>query len=174
MEKLRYTDDTDRAYGAAGMAIGMVVYDGDHVLYSIDMDNPEGTMLTLSPDFFFAGNPRVSPKAAWSQMVSNFNLGIAMLISNVMCRHLVHSAHDIPDEVSSLLRDLAHQEGAVACDLENDEIDRLFDKSFNYLRRVFSHRGVQAVAHDFASEISTRRTLSRLDALELLQALQML
>jgi hypothetical protein len=33
---------------------------------------------------------------------------------------------------------------------------------------------VQAVAHDLASALSSRRTLSRLDVLELLQPLRML
>ena len=59
MEKFRYTDDSDRAYGAAGMAIGLVVYDGDDILYSIDLDAEPADILTLSPDFFFAGNPGV-------------------------------------------------------------------------------------------------------------------
>ncbi|MDE6395175.1 MAG: hypothetical protein K2K77_07535 [Duncaniella sp.] len=174
MEKFRYTDDSDRAYGAAGMAIGLVVYDGDEVLYSIDLDAAPGDMLTLSPDFFFAGNPRVSAKSAWTQMVSNYNLGIAMLISNVMCRHMVHASAEVPDELAAELRTIAHDEGAGACALEEDEVDRIFEKCYNYLWRVFSHRGVQAVAHDFASTLISRRSLSRLDVLEQLHALSML
>lgn len=174
MEKFRYTDDSDRAYGAAGMAIGLVVYDGDDLLYSIDLDATPGDMLALSPDFFFAGNPGVSAKAAWTQMVKNFNLGVAMLISNVMCRHMVHSGNDVPSDLAEELKNLAHEEGAGACALEADEVDRLFDKSYTYLWRVFSHRGVQAVAHDFASTLASRRTLSRLEILEQLHALSML
>lgn len=174
MEKFRYTDDSDRAYGAAGMAIGLVVYDGDDLLYSIDLDATPGDMLSLSPDFFFAGNPGVSAKAAWTQMVKNFNLGVAMLISNVMCRHMVHSGNDVPSDLAEELKNLAHEEGAGACALEADEVDRLFDKSYTYLWRVFSHRGVQAVAHDFASTLASRRTLSRLEILEQLHALSML
>lgn len=174
MEKFRYTDDTDRAYGAAGMAIGLVVYDGDDILYSINLDAGVADMLTLSPDFFFAGNPGVSAKAAWTQLVKNFNLGVAMLISNMMCRHMVHSGREVPAELARELKALAHDEGAGACALEADEVDRLFDKSYNYLWRVFSHRGVQAVAHDFASTLATRRTLSRLEILEQLHSLNML
>ena len=174
MEKFRYTDETDRAYGAAGMAIGLVVYDGDEILYSIDLDAEPGDMLKLSPDFFFAGNPRVSAKSAWTQMVNNYNLGIAMLISNVMCRHMVHSAAEVPTDLADELKVIAHEEGTVACALEEDEVDRIFDKCYTYLWRVFSHRGVQAVAHDFASTLASRRSLSRLDVLEQLHALSML
>lgn len=174
MEKFRYTDDTDRAYGAAGMAIGLVVYDGDDILYSIDLDAEPGNLMALSPDFFFAGNPGVSAKAAWTQMVKNFNLGVAMLISNVMCRHMVNGGKEVPSDIARALKELAHDEGAGSCALENDEVDRLFDKSYNYLWRVFSHRGVQAVAHDFASTLASRRALSRLEILEQLHALSML
>lgn len=175
MEKFRYTDEADRAYGAAGMAIGLMIYDGDDLLYSINLDADDpGMLMELSPDFYFAGNPGVSAKTAWSQIVKNFNIGVSMLIANVMCRHMVHSGHVVPDDVARELKSAAHEDGAGACALEPDEVDRLFDKSYSYLGRVFSHRGVQAVAHDFASALTTRRTLSRMDALELLQALRML
>ncbi len=86
MEKFRYIDDVDRAYGAAGMAISLVIYDGDSLLYSInlDADDPHDIM-EMSPDFFFAGNPVVSAKAAWTQIVNNFSIGVSMLIANLMC-----------------------------------------------------------------------------------------
>ncbi len=175
MEKFRYIDDVDRAYGAAGMAISLVIYDGDSLLCSInlDADDPHDIM-EMSPDFFFAGNPVVSAKAAWTQIVNNFSIGVSMLIANLMCRHLVHGGHAVPDEVARDLKEAAHDDGAGACALEPDEVDRLFNKSYTYLWRLFSHQGVQAVAHDFASALSSRRTLSRLDVLELLQPLRML
>lgn len=174
MEKFRYTDDADRAYGAAGMAIGLVVYDGDDILYSINLDAEPADMLALSPDFFFAGNPGVSAKAVWTQQVKNFNLGVAMLIANVMCRHMVHSGKEVPAELARELKNLAHEEGAGACALDADEVDRLFDKCYNYLWRVFSHHGVQSVARDFAANLTSHRTLSRLEILEQLHSLSML
>ena len=176
MQQLRYTDEADRAYGATGMAIGLMIYDGDDLLYSIDLDaaDTETGMMELSPDFYFAGNPGVSAKTAWSQMLKNFNIGVSMLLANVLCRHLVHQREALPGELADRLRELAREEGQGSCSLEADEADRLFDKSYNYLTRVFSHRGVQAVAHDFAAALTTRRRLSRLDALELLEALRML
>lgn len=174
MKHLRYIDDADRAYGAAGMAIGLVISDGDDLLYSINLDAAPGDIMEMSPDFFFAGSPGVSAKTAWTQIVKNFNIGISMLIANVMCRHIVHSGHAVPEELKRELKTLARDEGAGACALERDEVDRLFDKSYSYLWRVFSHQGVQAVARDFASQLASRRTLSRLDALDMLSSLQML
>ena len=169
MEKLRYTDETDRCYGAAGMAISLVVFDGEDILSAISLDGPEGSQtMTLAPEFFFAGNPGVSAKTAWRQILKNYNLGIAMVTANLLCRYLVNRHTGLPDGVGDGL------DGTEACQLDQDEIDAIFDKNINYLTRVFTHRGVHTVAHDFASALSQRRSLSRLDALEMLQALQML
>lgn len=174
MGKFRYSDEADRAYGATGMAIGLMVYDGEELLYSINLDAAPGDMMELSPDFFFAGNPGVSAKTAWNRLVKNYSIGLSMLIGNVMCRYIVNSRRDVPADVTTELKRYAHEEGAGSCELEDDEIDRVFDKSFDYLRRVFTHRGVQAVAHDFASALTNRRSLSRLEIEELLSSLRML
>lgn len=174
MEKIRYTDDTDRSYGAAGMAISLVIYDADELLAGISLDAAPDDTVELTPEFYFSGNPGISAKSAWNQMVKNYNIGIAMLMSNLLCRHMVNRRTALPPEMREMLHTLACDEGRESCSLDADEIDRLFDKNYNYLNRVFSHRGVQTVAHDFASYLLSRRTLSRLDALEQLQALKML
>lgn len=178
---LPYTDETDRAYGATGMAIGLMIYDGDDLLYAIDLDAPASDgdpaatgMMVLSPDFYFAGNPGVSARSAWHQMLKNYNLGVSMIVANLLCRHLVHQHRALPQSLADELRSMAREEGAGCCSLDSDEADRVFDKCYDYLTRVFSHRGVQAVAHDFASALTSRRHLSRLDALDLLEALRML
>lgn len=174
MQQFSYTDETDRVYGAAGMAIGLMIFDGDEMLYSIDLDRPAagGEMLELSPEFYFAGNPGASAKSAWNLMLRNYNLGISMILANILCRQLVHHRTHLSDSQASRLREFARQEGLHNCSLDTDESDRIFDKSFAYLSRVFSHRSVQAVARDFASTLTARRHLSRLDTLELLQSLR--
>ena len=174
-DNLRYTDETDRCYGATGMAIGLVIYDGDDMLAQIDLDATDGAeMLALTPDFYFAGNPGISARSAWNKMVSNFNIGVGLLIANLMCRHLVGRHQTLPDDVREAIHDIAREEGSLSAMLDDDEIDRIFNKSLSYLNRVFSHRGVQSVAHDFADELSRRRNMSRVDVLEQLQALRML
>lgn len=174
MESLKYIDDNDRSYGATGMAIGLVIFDGEDMLSAVTIDGDPNEMVSLSPDFYFAGNPGVSAKTAWNQMVKNYNLGVAMLMSNVLCRNLVMNRQSLPSEIRDTLHSLAVEEGHSSCSLEDDEIDRLFEKNINYLTRVFSHHGVQSVAHDFASTLLSRRTLSRLDVIEQLAALRML
>ncbi len=174
MENLKYSDDNDRSYGAAGMAIGLVVYDGEDMLASITLDGDPNDMVSMSPDFYFAGNPGVSAKTAWNQILKNYNLGIAMVMSNLLCRNLVMKRTGLSDDLRDTLHSLAVEEGHTSCSLDDDEIDRLFDKNLNYLTRVFSHHGVQSVAHDFASTLLSRRSLSRLDVIEQLASLRML
>ena len=175
MESFKYKDETDRSYGATGMAIGLLIFDGEDMLASIDLDaSCDDEMVAMSPDFYFAGNPGVSAKAAWNQMLKNYNIGLGMLMSNLLCRHLVNGNRSLPSQLRSMLHDIAMEEGHEACSLDDDEIDRLIDKNFNYLTKVFSHHGVQTVAHDFASFLLSKRSISRLDVLEQLASLRML
>ncbi|MDE6415789.1 MAG: hypothetical protein K2K68_02030 [Duncaniella sp.] len=174
MNPLRYTDDADRAYGAAGMAIGLVAFDGEEYLTSIDIDREPGDILRLRADFYFSGNPEFSAKSAWNRLLHNYNLSLVMLISNVMCRNMVQNKLTINSELHKLIRSTALDEGRDTCGLDEDEFDRLFDKDFNYLNRLFSHYGVKNVAEDFARAISARRNLSHMEILDSLQALQML
>lgn len=174
MESLKYKDDTDRSYGATGMAIGLMVLDGHDMLTSITIDGDPDDMVKMSEEFYFAGNPGVSAKTAWTQLLNNYNIGVGMIISNLLCRHLVLAGSRLPEEIHDFLQSLAREEGHDACGLDDDEVERLFDKNFNYLNRVFSHRGVQAVAHDFAAALLSARTMSRHDVLDQLEALRLL
>lgn len=174
MEKFKYKDEIDRSYGAAGMAIGLIVFDGHDMLTSITIEGDPNQMVKMTPDFYFAGNPGVSAKTAWNQLFKNYNIGVGMLMSNILCRQLVHLSSQVPQDIIDMLHDIASEEGRDSCSLHDDEIDRLFQKDYSYLHRVFSHRGVQAVAHDFATTLQSRRSLSRHDVLEMLETLRML
>ena len=87
--KLSYENDEHRLYGCAGMAISLVVYDGEEMLSSISIDNEPDRMFEMSDAFYFSGNPSLSAKAAWSQIVRNFHLTAVMAIGNALCRSLV-------------------------------------------------------------------------------------
>ena len=174
MEQFRYNDENDRSYGAAGMAIGLVVFDGEDMISTISLDRDPGNMVEMTGEFYFAGNPGVSPKAAWNQLLKNYNLSVVMMMANILCRNRVLRVTRVDDKVKKSLHDAVYEEGNNVCSLEDDEIDRLFDKNFNYLDRVFSHRGVQSVAHDFAALLRSRRVLSRAEIVEQLSALNML
>lgn len=172
--RLNYRNEDDKCYGATGMAIGLVVFDGEDMISAVSVDADPSEMIEFDNRFYFAGNPGLSAKTAWNEILRNFNLLSAMLISNVMCRSMVLDNAPVDDEVRGSLHDSISREASETCSLEQDEIDRLFDKNYSYLMRVFSHNGVQRVAHDFAETIRRERRLTRSDILEQLHALGML
>ncbi|MDE6782134.1 MAG: hypothetical protein K2J17_00280 [Paramuribaculum sp.] len=166
-----YTDSADRCYGATGMAIALVIFDGEEKLASIDIDREPRDVVELTEESFFSGNPSMSAKHAWHQILSNFNLQMAMLMGNVMCRSILLRHVDVDADTRSALLSLLVDEGYGSCSLEEDETTHLFNKNYGYLHRVFSHYGVQTIAHDFAAELGRCHSMTRGDIIEKLQAL---
>ncbi len=170
---LSYRNEDDKCYGATGMAVAIVVFDGEDKLSALDLDASADEMVEFVNDFYFSGNPGLSAKAAWNHILKNFNLEIALTIGNVMCRHMVLDHVAVAPEIKKLLGECISEEGKRWCALEDDELKRLFEKNYTYLFRVFNHRGVQEVVHDFAGALKRRRRMSRLDIMEQLRALSM-
>ncbi|MCM1518766.1 MAG: hypothetical protein NC117_09010 [Pseudoflavonifractor sp.] len=171
---LKYRDDDDRCYGLTGMAISMVVLDTDHLLSSISLESPDRDMFSFTHEYYFSGDPKLSAKAAWSALVKNYQATVGMLLGNVMCRSYVYSHRELDNATRMALLDVVEEEGRDVCSLENDEIERLFDKIYGYMHKVFSHHGVQSVAEDFTRTLKRDRYMSRADVLENLRALSML
>lgn len=171
---LSYKNEDDKCYGATGMVVGMVVLDGEDMLSAISLDAAPSEMVEFVEDFYFTGNPSLSAKVAWSQMVHNYNLALAMLISNVMCRTIVLHKSPVDPAVKEHLRHHAVDEGHDSCSLEEDEINRIFNKNYSYLLRVFNHQGVQEIINDFARELKHNRRFTRFEVMEHLRALSML
>lgn len=171
---LKYIDDTDKCYGVTGMAIGIVALDAESLLESLSLDAEPGNSVKFTADYYFSGNPRLSARIAWNQILKHFQLSTAMLISNVMCRSYVNSRSAISREMKDAMLGYVAQEGRETCSLDDDEVNKLFTNSFNYLHRLFSHQGVQSVAADFARTLTARRQLSRSEVIEELRALSML
>lgn len=172
--KLSYRNEDDKCYGATGMAIAVVVFDGEDMLSAVNLDATPDNVLELSEEFYFAGNPGLSAKSAWNRILSNFNLTMATSIANVMCRKVVLDNEAVDAEIKRFLRDFMLDEGKSTCDLDEEETARLFDKNYTYLHRVFNHHGVQGIAHDFANVLKRRRRMTRMEVIEQLRALSML
>lgn len=172
--KLQYIDENDKCYGITGMAIGLVIWDAENVLSAVSVDAPADEVVEFTPEFYFAGNPGLSAKVAWNHIVRHFQVSMGMMIGNLLCRSYVLHKEDVDEETRSRLLRYLDEEGRETCSLESDEVERLFNKSYNYLYKVFNHAGVQSVANDFARELSSRRRMSRGEVIEQLRALQML
>lgn len=174
-KQFSYKNEDDKCYGLTGMAIALVVFDGEDYLTTINLDaETSKEMMDFTDDFYFSGNPEFSAKNVWNQILKNFNLAMALSVGNVLCRRLVHESKPLErDKIKSLLQ-LMSEVGKESCELDTDETQHLFEKNLNYLNRIFSHHGVQSVAHDFAETLRSRRTMTRYEVVEQLRALSML
>ncbi len=170
--QLKYKDETDRSYGLAGMAISMVVLDGEEYINSISIDAPVGESVDLAQQFFFVGNPRLSAKIAWNEMLKHLQLAAGMVISNAMCRSYVQHRRklsgDIVDELRNFLKTEAHE----SYELDDDESDMIFDKSLAYFDRLYSYAHVHDIASRLADTIARQRQLSSQEIFEQLGQLR--
>ncbi len=172
--KLQYIDENDKCYGITGMAIGMVVWNAEDVLSAVSLDAPAEEVVEFTPDFYFSGNPRLSAKVAWNHILQHYQVSMGMLIGNLLCRSYVLHKEKVDAGARNELLHYLDEEGRDTCSLESDEIERLFNKSYDYLYKIFNHSGVQSLAHDFAHELHDRRRLTRGEVSELLRALHVL
>lgn len=165
---ISYNDADDQSYGLAGMAISLVVYDGEEVLSALSLNENDEDGILFSPTFYFAGNPRYSAKLAWHHILNNYQLWNAMMLGNVMCRNYVRAHKQLSMAMIDLLKDHARAQGKKACELEQDEIDEMFNQTVKALHRVFSHTGVQQLATNLADTLRQKRYLLSSEVFEIL------
>ena len=58
-----------------------------------------------------------------------------------------------------------------ACSPDDEGARSLFDDSFSYVHRLFSHVGVHSIADNFSEELRRRREMSASEVVELLNRL---
>lgn len=171
--QLEYTNEDDRAYGLAGMAISLAALDAFDRVAEISLDGGD-TMVEFSNEYYFSGSPSISPKSTWGNLVNNFHITASMVIGNVMSRSLVRMRRDVPVEVLGRIHDEILREGHDSCGLEDDEIDALFNRTLSFSRRIFANPRLHPAINDFARILSTRRTLSGNELRDELHLLQLI
>lgn len=156
------------------MAIGLTVYRGQHLIASASLEREASKLIELTDEYFYGGRQDTSAKSSWNQLLANYNYTVVMMISNLLCRTL--TAHGIEPEAEPCdrIHSAAIEEGKEECQLGEDELEQLYQARFNHLHQVFSHYGVNSIAHDIASALQNHRELSRLELLEMLEDLRML
>lgn len=168
---LKYLDADDKCYGVTGMAIGIVVFDSDKYLSEVTIDKEDIDCIQFLPEYY-AGSQDVSAKAAWNRSVNRYQLMAGLVLSNVVCRMLVHRGKNLDRSLVDQMKDIIREEGQESCFLDSDETEAFFNKTFNYIWRVFSDNDIHRIAHDFAKELASRHTLSRSDVTELLRDIE--
>lgn len=170
---LEYSNEDDRAYGLAGMAISLAALDAFDRIAEINLDGVP-SMVEFSNEYYFSGSPSISPKSTWDNMVHNFHLTASMVISNVMSRAMVRMHRDIPVDVLGAVHTAILDEGRDSCGLEDDEIDALFNRTLTYSRRIFANPRLHPAIEEFARVLARKRTLTGNEIRDELRLLQLI
>lgn len=171
MVNLKYQDQRDRAYGLSGMAVAMIVWDNDQYISALDLDAEADFGLELSADFFTVSNSSLSAKAVWNDRVAKFQLGLGLLVANVLSRAIVRGNEEISPQIRQTLVKRLQDEGRFTCGLTDGEVEALFSKAYTYFHSVFAHAAVNSLVAALAHELEERRRLDRSRVLELLAPL---
>lgn len=164
---MKYKDEEDKCYGIAGMAIGIAVCNGEDMLYRLDIDDETNGYITFTSDYYYSGNPALPAKESWELTLKHFQMTIGMLMANMMCRSLHKKRLTFHDAKKSLFKTV-EEEGKRVCQLEEDEISRLFEDTFNYMERVFDDGSVRTMAKGLATKLHELRTLTNPEIKEIL------
>lgn len=168
---LQYSNEDDRAYGLAGMALSMASLDALDRITEIFLD-ADGPMVSFSQHYYFSSSPSVSPKAVWENLMGNLQLTTSLVLGNVMARSLVRLGAEADAGVYDEIRSLVREEGRDVCALEEEEADEVFDRMMRHSRRLFYNPRLHPAVRELASVISRRRRLSVLELAEELELLR--
>lgn len=164
---MKYKDEKDKCYGIAGMVIGMAVCKGEELLYGLDIDDEENGYITFTSDYYYSGNPALPAKESWELTLRHYQMTVGMLVANMMCRSIPEKHLTFHDVKKSLFKTVA-EEGKRVCQLDDDEIARMFEDTFGYMERVFCDSSVRTMADSLASKLQELRKLTNPEIRELL------
>ena len=170
---MKYRDELDKSYGIAGMALGLSVFDAADLFTSITLDGNSEGAIKFTPEFFFAGNPRLSPRGAWQYILGHYRVSVGLAVANALCRRMVLDNERADEQLRDQLFDAACADGKDYCQLERDEVQPIFDEAFDNMLRLFADSRVRKAMDTFADALQQRRTLSHIDVADILQQLHL-
>lgn len=171
---MKYRDELDKSYGVAGMALGLSVFDAADLFTSITLDGDGPGAIEFTPEFFFAGNPRLSPRGSWQYMLGHFRISVGLAVANALCRRMVLDNDKADQQLRNQLLNAACDDGRDYCQLERDEVQPIFDEAFENMSRLFADSRVRKAMDSFADALQQRRTLSHIDVVDILQQLNLI
>ncbi len=173
VKTIGYNNEDDRAYGLAGMAISLAALKALPLVAEISID-ADGPMVEFASEYYIVTSPTYSPKMGWDNLVRNFHITSAMVISNLLARSIVRDGTaPEPDSLDYILSEM-EAEGADTCSLDADEVKALFDRTLSFSRSIFGNPRLHPAIREFAQIISRRRHLSGTEIEDELQYLQLI
>lgn len=171
---MKYRNLDDKCYGVTGMALGMVILNAEDMFTHITIEENGLKGIGFIEEFYYSGNPAVSPKSTWKLVVEHYKIALAAVLANVMCRKMVRERIELDTKTRNKLLKALIEEGKNHCQLEEDEITNLFNKTYNYLGNLFTDYQVRRVLTDFAKEIKLRKKMSQREVMDMFQSLQII
>jgi hypothetical protein len=171
---MRYRDELDKSYGVAGMALGLSVFDADDLFTAVTLDGEGPGCIQFTPEFFFAGNPRLSPRGSWQYILGHYRITVGLAVANALCRRMVLDNESVDNALRDDLFNAAWADGRDYCQLERDEVEPIFDEAFDNMKRLFADSRVRKAMDTFADALQQRRTLSHIDVSDILQQLNLI
>jgi len=172
--KMKYRDELDKSYGVAGMAIGLSVLEADSLFTAVTLDADGPDCIQFTPQFFFAGNPRLSPRGAWKYILGHYRISVGLAVANALCRRMVLDNGQLDDKLRDELFNAAFDDGRNYCQLERDEVEPIFDEMLNEMSRLFADSRVRKAMDAFVDALQQRRTLTHIDVADIFQQLEIL
>ena len=170
---MKYRDELDKSYGVAGMALGLSVLDASDLFTEVTLDGDDTGCIQFTPEFFFAGNPRLSPRGAWKYILGHYRISVGLAVANALCRRMVLDNDKADNQLRDQLFNIAFAAGRDYCQLERDEVAPIFDEAFENMTRLFGDARVRHAMDSFVDTLQQRRTLSHIDVIDILQQLNL-
>lgn len=171
---MKYRDELDKSYGVAGMALGLSVFDAADLFTAVTLDNDGPGCIQFTPEFFFAGNPRLSPRGAWQYILGHYRISVGLAVANALCRRMVLDNEKADNLLRDQLFNAACDDGRDYCQLERDEVEPIFDEVFDSMARLFADTRVRKAMDTFVDALQQRRTMSHIDVSDILQQLNLI
>lgn len=168
---MKYKSEEDRCYGVAGMAIGLSIWNGEDMVYAVDIDDDANGYITFTPEYYYTGHPTLATVDTWNTTLKHYQMTVGMLLANLFCRCIKERKQLGYEEARSRILESVREEGRSICQLEDDEINKLFQDTFSYLEQVFSNSSVLDILHTLAARLQTDRRLDNSDIKALLGVL---
>ena len=154
------------------MSVALAVLDAEEMLAGVTLDGEGLDCITMVPQYYAVGNLLLSPTSAWQDVFQRFQITLGMTIADAMCRKMLLDKGNVDRKLRKKLLEAACEEGKASCQLDSDEVERIFDKSFSYLLQAFKNNNVRSVIADIVATLRERRSMSGCDMLEMLRTLQ--
>ncbi len=171
---MKYRSEDDKCYGVAGMAIGLSIFDASELYSGISLDGDGLDCITFTPQFYFAGNPRLNAKESWQCLHAHYQVGLGLTIANVVCRKMLHDHGTVDRKMRNQLLKAATQEGKELCQLEPDEVREIFDRYLEHMVRVFGNSDIGNATRQLVEQIKRQRSLTSAELGDLLRDLEII